>query len=551
MLSTLYIKNYALIEHLNINFDQGFSIITGETGAGKSILLGALSLILGQRADTGVLRDASQKAIIEGTFNVLEYRLEWFFQKHELDFEAQTIIRREISPAGKSRAFINDTPVNLQQLKEISGYLIDIHSQHQTLKLNETDFQLNLIDAFADQLDKRLAYEKVYASYKKLKVELNEALEAEQKARQDQDYFRFQLSELEEAELKEDEQESIEDELKTIQHVEDIKSALYQVVHGLSDGEMNVLSELNNLSGQLGGVASFNTEVEQLNERLNSCRLELEDLAGDLEMLQNNIDFEPGRLEELNDRIDLIYQLQRKHNVQSNQELIAIQQELEGKLVGVDQLATRIESLQKEITKTEKKVLKEAKALSTARTKSFKPLEQRVKDILGQVGMPNAILKVENTISDQPDKTGIDRIQFLFSANKGLELREVGKVASGGELSRLMLALKAILSELTALPTIIFDEIDTGVSGEIASKMATILKEMSGNMQVMSITHLPQVAARGDYHYKVFKEDKAGKTISQLIRLEEEDRLDELARMLSGEEVSHAALANAKELLNS
>ena len=551
MLSALDIKNYALIEELSISFDHGFSIITGETGAGKSILLGALSLILGQRADTNVLRNASKKAIIEGSFDLKEYHLQWFFDKHELDYEPLSIIRREISPAGKSRAFINDTPVNLQQLKEIGSFLVDVHSQHQTLKLNNADFQLNVVDAFAGQMEKRVGYAAVYKEWKALKKELNEALEAEQKSRQDQDYFRFQFSELEEAKLQEDEQETLEEELKTIQHVEDIKSALFHVVNALSEGEQNILSELNSVQHQLSGVASFNKEVEVLNERLNSSRLELEDLSSEVEVLQNQIDFEPGRLEELNDRIDLIYQLQRKHNVQSNKELLEIQEELEQKLQGVDQLSSTIEALQKKIDKKEKELTKQAMLLSKAREKSFSKLEGQVHEVLTLVGMPNAQLKIDNQLLEFPDRTGIDQIQFLFSANKGLDLREISKVASGGELSRLMLALKSIMAELTALPTIIFDEIDTGVSGEIASKMALILKKMSSFMQVMSITHLPQVAAKGDYHYKVYKEDRMGKTYSNLIRLEENQRLDELARMLSGEEVSNAALENAKELLSS
>lgn len=550
MLSALQIKNYALIEELNINFDEGFSIITGETGAGKSILLGALSLILGQRADTGVLRNSDKKAVVEGTFKISNYNLKSFFESHELDYEPTTIIRREISAAGKSRAFINDTPVNLQQLKEIGTSLVDVHSQHQTLKLNESNFQLDLIDAYAGQLEARASYRKLFQNWKSLKLDLAELEEQEQKARLDHDYYMFQLNELVEADLKEDEQNEIEEELKTLQHSEEIKSGLYEVSHGLCDGEQNVLSDLNSIQGRLSTIASYHSGINDLNERLASCKIELEDLASELESLQNHIDFEPERLTTLNERIDLIYQLQRKHGVQSNAELIDIQFELEKKVSGTDELSGRIEELKKSIEKKEKELLKNGEKLSKARKTSFSKLEKQVKSILSQIGMPNAVLKIEHQLLKVPDVNGIDRIQFLFSANKGLELREVGKVASGGELSRLMLALKAIMAELTALPTIIFDEIDTGVSGDIASKMAQILKKMSSSMQVLSITHLPQVAAKGDAHYKVFKEDLNGKTYSQLIRLEEENRLEEVAKMLSGEEISNAALENAKELLS-
>lgn len=550
MLSALQIKNYALIEELNINFDEGFSIITGETGAGKSILLGALSLILGQRADTGVLRNSDKKAVVEGTFNISNYNLKSFFESHELDYEPTTIIRREISAAGKSRAFINDTPVNLQQLKEIGTSLVDVHSQHQTLKLNESNFQLDLIDAYAGQLEPRASYRKLFQNWKSLKLDLAELEEQEQKARLDHDYYMFQLNELVEADLKEDEQNEIEEELKTLQHSEEIKSGLYEVSHGLCDGEQNVLSDLNSIQGRLSTIASYHSGINDLNERLASCKIELEDLAGELESLQNHIGFEPERLTTLNERIDLIYQLQRKHGVQSNAELIDIQFELEKKVSGTDELSGRIEELKKSIEKKEKELLKNGEKLSKARKTSFSKLEKQVKSILSQIGMPNAVLKIEHQLLKVPDVNGIDRIQFLFSANKGLELREVGKVASGGELSRLMLALKAIMAELTALPTIIFDEIDTGVSGDIASKMAQILKKMSSSMQVLSITHLPQVAAKGDAHYKVFKEDLNGKTYSQLVRLDEENRLEEVAKMLSGEEISNAALENAKELLS-
>lgn len=549
MLRHLSIKNYALIDGLEIDFPAGLTIITGETGAGKSILIGALELLLGNRADSQALQDKSRKCVVEGTFDIRAYGLQELFAASDLDYAGETNIRREINPEGKSRAFVNDTPVTLSVLKEIGLHLVDIHSQHETLTLNDSRFQLGVVDAFAENAALLVQYSAAYKSWRKLLLALNELKEREAQAKKDLDYFRFQFDELDSAQLKSGEQAEAETELETLEHAEAIKSGLSKSAWALDGGEENLLASLNEIRAQISAIAKFNPAIAQLQERLNSTHIELKDLSREIESLEGEITHDAGRIEFLQGRLDTIYRLQQKHGVKTVEELIAHRDDLSNKLIDITSLDDQITAAEKETNSAFAKLSDLAAQLSKKRKAAAPGIGKTVGDLLNELGMPNASLQVNISAIDQPSETGTDRVQFLFSANKGSDAKPLDKVASGGELSRLMLSLKALITKLTALPTIIFDEIDTGISGDIAAKAGLIMEKMAGTMQVLTITHLPQVASRGASHIFVFKEEEQGRTVTRLRRLSKEERVQEIAKMLSAGKVSDAAVKNAKELL--
>lgn len=549
MLQTLQISNYALIEYLDINFDFGFSSITGETGAGKSIILGALNLLLGNRADTSVLKNADKKSVVEGTFRLSEYKLKDLFESLDLDYEDETIFRREILPNGKTRAFINDVPVTLAVLKEVSSRLIDIHSQDNTHSLNDKNFQMKVVDAYAENSSERDAYAISYNELKALRKDLKN-LEAENaKNSSDLDYYRFQLEQLEQANFQEREQESLEQERDTMQYAEDIQSAFYGI-NAAIEQERGALDLLNSAHQSASKAAAHSSVLQTLTERLNSIIIELRDIATEAENSSENLEFSPARMEEVQERLSLVYELQQKHHLDSIEALIELQVELKEKVDAVDSFEENIQELKKQIATKEKETQKLADALSLTRQKSQKPIADFVINYLKNLGMPNSQLQILCTPLDEFSSQGKDEISFVFSANKNASLQEVGKVASGGEKSRLMFTIKLLLAQKEVLPTIIFDEIDTGVSGEVARKMGLMMREMGAEMQVMSITHLPQVASCALQQYKVFKYDETDSTLTQIKRLSEEQRLEEIARLLSGDKISEAALVNAKELLS-
>lgn len=549
MLKRLKIRNYALIRELDVEFHPGFTIITGETGAGKSILLGALSLILGQRADTTALKDSEKKCVVEGVFNVKAYGLKELFEQYDLDYEDQAIFRREISPSGKSRAFVNDTPVNLKAMRDLGLRLVDIHSQHQNLELNNQHFQLTVVDLYAGHNDLLVSYREKFRVYRKTVQELNALVEKAEQSKADLDYFRFQFEQLESAALVDGEQEEMEKELETLNHAEEIKGNLTQLFELLNGEGPSVVRGSKDGMSLLSKVSKFFPEGEDLHQRLESAYLELKDIADEAERAAESVEYDPGRIEFLNERLDSIYTLQQKHRVETVAELIEIRESLDAKLSDIDSYDLEIEKLEKQRDAAEVEVKKLAEQLSVQRKEVLPAIEERVNNLLLQLGMPNSRFRVDLASNGTPSATGIDEVSFMFSANKNTELCEISKVASGGEMSRLMLSLKSLISKSKALPTIIFDEIDSGISGEIAGKMGGILKEMSGGMQVINITHLPQVAAKGDYHFWVYKQDTEHETVTHLKLLSEKERVEELAKMLSGENISDAALQNAQELL--
>ena len=549
MLKHLSVQNYALIDKLEVEFSDGLTIITGETGAGKSILLGALGLIAGSRADTQALQDKTKKCFVEASFNIKGYSLKDFFAANELDYETTTTIRREINPEGKSRAFINDTPVTLNQLKELAEHLIDIHSQHQTLTLNGSEFQLSVVDAFADHTDLIEEYAGDFKKFRSLEKQLNELIEKESQAKKDLDYFQFQFNELEDANLKGSKQAEMEQELETLNNAEDIKLNLSKAANGLTGGEQNLLSALNEIKILLASMAKFKPEINELSTRVNSAYLELKDIANELDSLEGDIVYDPKQIENLTQLLDAVYRLQQKHQVKTVEELIAIKDDLSNKLLDFSSLEAEIEKVKKELNALQKSLLIVAKKISANRKKVIPKLEKEIASLLSSLSMPNAQLKAEHTESEQLTKNGLDSISFLFSANKGSDFKELNKVASGGELSRLMLSIKSLIAQLTALPTIIFDEIDTGVSGDVADKVGSIMNQMAKAMQVITITHLPQIASKGQSHLFVYKEDKNNKTFSNIKKLTAEERVQEVAKMLSTGTPTAAAISNAKELL--
>lgn len=550
MLNSLIIRNYALIEGSTIELNKGLTMITGETGAGKSILLGALGLLIGQRADSKIVRNTEKKSIVEAEFDIRSYQLHAFFDKHELDYDDYSTIRREVHASGKSRAFINDTPVNLQQLKEFGSQLVDIHSQHETLLLNNTSFQLRVIDVFAGTLEVREQFKLAFQEWNVNQKELKDKKEEQAKLIQERDFNAFLLNELEEANIASDELEELEDLLAQLTHAEEIKSSLHEAVAGLNDNETAVISILNQVESTLSGVEDYQAEIKALNDRLRSTRLELDDIAAELDSTQEQVSLDPEKLEITSQRINQLNSLLQKHRVQTEAELIDIQAGLQAKMESDNRLEEDIIELEYKVKIQQESLMKKAEQLHTKRSKAIVGLKAEVERITHQVGMPNAVFNIQLEKQNTLKEFGFTGVQFLFSANKGHAVQTLSEVASGGELSRVMLALKAISSKRIAMPTILFDEIDTGVSGDVALKMANVLKEMSQEMQVITISHLPQVAANGDAHFKVFKEDSDTKTTSKIKQLTEEERLTELAHMLSGAQLTEAALANARELMH-
>lgn len=551
MLNRLTIQNYVLIDSLDVRFSKGLTVITGETGAGKSILLGALGLILGNRADLQVLLNKGRKCIIEGEFNIAGYQLKDFFYNNELDYEAVTSVRREITPEGKSRAFINDTPVNLNILRELGIRLVDIHSQHETLTLNNSSFQLSVVDAYAGHSEELNLYKTLYNDFIKIKSRLNELSEREKKAKADVDYYQFQFSEFESASLKAGEKEEIEQELQTLNNAEEIKSDLSKACDTIREGESNILQQISFINSSLNSISKFNSKISELASRMQSSYVELKDIASELESVQDEINFNPERIEIITDRLNIIYKLEQKHRVNSVVDLLKIQNDLAEKLSGFQTLDDDIKKLSAESEKKKIELLKLASDISAKRKNASAKIEKEIKKMIAEVGMANAVLKIEITKleNDIFNSTGIDSITYLFSANKGIVYQELNRVASGGELSRLMLCIKAMIAKLTSLPTIIFDEIDTGVSGEIAFKVGNIIKKISDEHQVIAITHLPQMASKGDAHYLVYKETGKNSTSTKVKELSANERVNEIAKMLSGEKLSTIAIENAKELL--
>jgi len=550
MLKQLRIQNFALIEHTEVDLAKGFTVITGETGAGKSILLGALALALGDRADVSSLHDKTKKCIIEAQFDIKAYQLKSFFEDNELDYEALSTLRREITPEGKSRAFVNDTPVTLTVLKELGEHLLDIHSQHQTLLLRETNFQFGLVDAFAGTTSLSADYKKQYRQLSKARKELDELIQQEQQARKDLDYFQFQFTELEEATIKDGELKLLEEESETLENAEFIKASLGKAAGAINDGEENLLSGLSLVKQQLQGIAKFSTHFAELFERINSAYIELKELSGDLERAEEDVVYNPERLQEVNTQLDKLNRLLKKHNVATETELLAVKDQIEARLQQFSSLGHEIETLTKEIAAITKQCQALATELSAKRRAAIPAIEDNIKTMLGNLSMPNAQFKIELGALESFGANGLDQVRFLFTANKGGEFKELHKAASGGELSRLMLCLKALLAKHTELPTIIFDEIDTGVSGDVADKIGIILNEMGRRMQVISITHLPQIAGKGNYHLYVYKADTADKTVSNIKALNKAERVEEIAKMLSTGKPTEAAIRNAKELLS-
>jgi len=556
MLTHLSIQNYALIEKIEIDFPEGLTIITGETGAGKSILLGALSLIAGNRADASALQDKTKKCIVEGIFDVKDYSLKDFFSANELDYAEQTVIRREISPEGKSRAFINDTPVNLSQLRELSLRLIDIHSQHETLTLNEADYQLSVTDAFAKTTEYVSKYKTDYRQYKEQERVLNELTEREKQSKLDADYWQFQFDELQEADFKQGEQEEIENELKVLNNSEEIKSVLAKCAISLNGGDTStslsvttIITSLSEIKTLLGRISSFNPAYAELLSRINSSYVELKDITSEIASAEEKTHYDPSRAEKLSERIDLIYRLQKKHQVNSTEELIEIKIKIENRLKDISTLEKEISALQQETEKLRQKLFLLAKKISADRKKCLPKLEKEISILLSSLAMPNAQFRVEHVLLETLTEQGIDKIKFLFSANKGSDLKEISKVASGGELSRLMLSIKSLIAKNTSLPSIIFDEIDAGVSGSVAEQVGKMIFGMSEAMQVVAITHLPQIASKGNSHFTVFKEESKTKTITQIKSLTKEERIKEIAKMLSAGNPTEASVKNARELL--
>jgi DNA repair protein RecN (Recombination protein N) len=549
MLVKLFVQNYALIKELDVELESGLTIITGETGAGKSILLGALSLILGTRADTTVLLDKNEKCIVEGSFRIEEYELEEFYVSNELDYESVTTLRREINTAGKSRAFINDTPVTVNLLKELGDRLIDIHSQHQTLMLRDNSFQLNVIDSFAVIGRLKSEYVEAYFKFRRLKAEFQTVMGKAEKNKADLEYYRFQLKQLEEANLIQGEQEELETEQELLGHAEEIKTALHVASNLFSAEGNSILSMLREAKLNIGKIRTFLPQGESFLLRAESSLIELDDLAGEIEKLAASIEADPHRLSLVNDRLDHIYSLIQKHRVSDLNELIIKKKEISdliGSIISGDERLAELESLlQKEIS-----LLKTISGDMSEQRRSVLPdIELKITELLKQLGMPNAKFRISLSLLQEFTSTGIDQADFLFSANRQIAPENLARIASGGELSRVMLSLKSLLTKNINLPTIIFDEIDSGVSGEVADKVGQILAAMGKYMQVINITHLPQVASRGTKHYHVYKDDIDDSTFTRVKLLSDDERILEVARLLSGSEVTETAMKNARELL--
>ena len=550
MLRQLYIKNFTLIDELNIELHPGFSVITGETGAGKSIILGALGLLLGQRADSKVIKQGTDRCIMEAHFDLSRYAMQSFFEQNDIEYDAtDTILRRELTAQGKSRAFINDTPVSLAVLKELGEQLVDIHSQHQNLLLNKQDFQMSVADIIAGDGKQLDDYRKSYADYQQQQQQLSE-LEADiERNRQNADFLRFQYGELAEARLTEGEQEELEQQSERMTHAEEIKSALYDATNALDDDQTGAVSQVRQARQALAAISKVLPQAAEMAERLESCHIELRDIAAEVTTQLEHIDFEPSELEAINSRLDRLYDLQKKYHAERVEDLIALRDELQEKLNHIENSDEALAELQAAVSQSEARCRQQAERLTQLRRKAGKEIERQMRERLVPLGMPNVRFAVEiqqGTLG----RNGQDSIRFLFSANSSTPLQPVAQVASGGEIARVMLSLKAMISGAVKLPTIIFDEIDTGVSGKIAEKMAEIMQEMGrSDRQVLSITHLPQIAAMGSHHYRVSKEEGPQGTVSRMQELSPDERVREIAQMLSGSDVSAAAIENAKQLL--
>lgn len=550
MLRSLYIQNYALIEKLDISFGAGFSVITGETGAGKSIILGAIGLLLGQRAEVKAIRQGASKCVIEARFDISAYGMEPFFEDNELEYEEECILRREVYASGKSRAFINDTPASLVQMKELGEQLIDVHSQHQNLLLNKEGFQLNVLDILSHNDEQLSAYQSLYREWKQAQQELADLIARAEQNKADEDYIRFQLEQLEEANLSAGEQEELEQETDMLSHAEEIKAGLFRVGQLLTSDEGGLLAGLKESLNTMLGLQKVYSPATELAERLESTYIELKDVSQEVSSQEEDVEFNPDRLEEVNDRLNLIYTLQQKHRATTVEELLTLAEEYAAKLAAITSYDERIGELTTLCDTLYNKVRKQAAVLTKARTGAAREVEKQMASRLVPLGMPNVRFQVEMGIRKEPGVHGEDTVNFLFSANKNGALQNISSVASGGEIARVMLSIKAMIAGAVKLPTIVFDEIDTGVSGEIADRMADIMQEMGEqDRQVISITHLPQIAARGCAHYKVYKQDNETETNSHIRRLADEERVEEIAHMLSGATLTEAALNNAKALL--
>ncbi len=551
MLKQLYIKNFTLIDELDIDFQSGFSVVTGETGAGKSIILGAIGLLLGNRADAKLLKAGEERCVIEAHFDLRRYELEPFFKENDIDYDANDcIVRREVNASGKSRAFVNDTPVSLTMMRELGEQLVDIHSQHQNLLLSKEDFQRSVVDIIAADKAMLDEYRQKFHDFRQAEKDYEIFREEVAKNQQSTDFMRFQLNELLDARLQDDEQEQLEQQRDTMSHAEDIKSVLYEAETTLSNDENGIVSRTQKIARQMGELARFYPTANDLSERLSTCHIELKDIADEIGKELENIDFEPRQLDSINQRLDLIYSLQKKHQATTMAELIAIRDDLSQELSNIDNSDEELALLRQKADALQQESQAKAKKLTALRTKAARQVEKEVLERLVLLGIPNIRFKIE--LSEKPlSADGADKIVFLFSANKSTPMQPVSEVASGGEIARVMLSLKAMISGAVKLPTIIFDEIDTGVSGRVAEQMAHIMREMGENdRQVVSITHLPQIAATGTTHYKVSKNETKNGTKTTMKRLSDAERIEEIAQMLSGSKITEAAIENAKQLLN-
>ena len=550
MLKQLYIKNFTLIDELDIRLHPGFSVITGETGAGKSIILGAIGLLLGQRADSKSIKAGAEKCVIEAHFDLSRYPMQDFFDENEIEQDAaDTIVRRELTSAGKSRAFINDTPVSLSMLKELGEQLVDIHSQHQNLLLQKQDFQLNVVDIIANDQKELAGYQQTYAELQAIKSQLQTLKDDIERNRQNLDFLQFQYEELNNANLTEGEQEELEQQNETMEHAEDIKTALYEADNALYGEQAGGVSQVRTALNALKGISKVMPKTAELAERLESCRIELKDIADEVSSLLEDTDFDPAELEHIQARLDRLYELEKKYHVDTVEELISQRDELKQKLSNIENSDEALAELEAKYKQLTAQCQKQADVLTKLRQKAGKSIEEQLRQRLIPLGMPNVRFET-NIAKGELTKNGQDAVSFLFSANTSTPLQPVAQVASGGEIARVMLSLKAMISGAVKLPTIIFDEIDTGVSGKIAEKMADIMQEMGQTeRQVISITHLPQIASKGAHHYRVSKEETPKGTISRMVELSQDERINEIAQMLSGSDISEAAIANAKQLL--
>ena len=548
MLVDLRIRNYALIEQLELRPSALLNIITGETGAGKSIMLGAIGLLLGNRADSRMLFDTEKKCVIEGQFDISSYQLQDIFESEDLDYDTQCILRREISPAGKSRAFVNDTPVTLETLRHIGANLMDIHSQHDTLLLGDAVFQLNLLDLYAGLVPTRGQYSTAYRQYRKLEADLKAVESQVAQANKELDYHSFLLNELEEAQLDNEQQDELEQEVKQLEHAEEIKYKLTHALHSLSEGEYCATGSLKEAATLLGQIAPYAAMFRDLKDRLDSCLIELHDIAAEAEAAERRTEGDPARIDELQSRLNIIYNLQRKHQVRDVVALLTLRDELRNKVSSVLNLDKQISRLRRDADAALATATKLATRLSEARRKSFPKFEKELVALLADLGMPNSRLVVQHQAGPLA-ASGLDVISILFTANKGAQPQTLSKAASGGEFSRLMLCIKYMLADKTALPTIVFDEIDTGISGEIAVKVGRMMQQMAQKHQLIAISHLPQMAAAGDTHYFVYKQDRADRTISCIRQLSLEERISEIAHMIAGANPSQHAFQSARELL--